>query len=42
MITARLMKEEVTGVFRTIDLSGALVIETGDGLRALPAADVFF
>lgn len=41
-ITARTAQETVTGVFETVDESGALVLRTPDGLRAIPAADVFF
>jgi BirA family transcriptional regulator, biotin operon repressor / biotin---[acetyl-CoA-carboxylase] ligase len=41
-ITARTMTESVEGVFQTIDDTGALVLITPAGRRAIPAADVFF
>lgn len=41
-IVARLPNEEITGTFRDIDATGALVIETASGQRHLPAADVYF
>ena len=41
-ITARTMRETHEGVFRTIDASGALVLDTGAGAIAIPAADIFF
>nr|WP_216366904.1 biotin--[acetyl-CoA-carboxylase] ligase [Halovulum dunhuangense] len=42
VITARLPGQAITGRFRTVDDTGAVVIETGDGPLALPAADIFF
>ena len=42
VITARTMREEVTGVFSTVDTTGNLVLETAKGRRVIPAADVFF
>lgn len=42
VITARTGREEVTGTFDTIDGAGNLVLITGTGPRAIPAAEVFF
>ncbi len=42
VITARTGKEEIRGTFDTIDGEGNLVLITGTGPRAIPAADVFF
>ncbi|MFN3663623.1 biotin--[acetyl-CoA-carboxylase] ligase [Yoonia sp.] len=42
MITARTMREEISGVFDSIDEDGNLVLITGTGPRAISAADVFF
>lgn len=41
-ITARTMRETHEGIFRTIDRSGALILETAKGPVAIPAADIFF
>lgn len=41
-ITARTGRETVTGIFETVDASGNLCLNTAQGLRAIPAADVFF
>jgi len=41
-VTARTPSEEVTGVFETVDASGALVLRTSDSRRSIAAADVFF
>ena len=41
-LTARLANETVTGIFRDIDPSGALVLETATGMRKVTAGDVFF
>ena len=41
-ITARLPREEVTGIFETVDDTGALVLNTREGRRVIPAADVYF
>jgi len=41
-ITARTMRETVTGVFETVDEAGRLVLETSTGRRTISAADVFF
>lgn len=42
VITARTGREDVTGIFDTIDNEGNLVLITGTGPRAISAADVFF
>lgn len=42
VITARTGREDVTGIFDTIDKDGNLVLITGTGPRAIPAADVYF
>lgn len=42
MITARTSKETVEGVFETIDEAGNLVLQTPQGPRVIPAADVYF
>ena len=39
---ARMVHDSVTGTFEGIDAHGALQLRTGEGLRALPAADVYF
>ena len=41
-ITARTGAETLQGTFQTVDDSGALVLQTAQGRRAIPAADVFF
>jgi BirA family biotin operon repressor/biotin-[acetyl-CoA-carboxylase] ligase len=41
-ITARTGTEAVTGRFETIDESGALIVLTAQGRRAIPAADIHF
>jgi len=41
-VTARTGTETHEGIFDTIDETGAMVLRTSDGLRAIPAADVFF
>jgi len=41
-ITARTTREDVTGIFRTVDETGQLVLSTPDATRAIPAADVYF
>ncbi len=41
-LTARLPAEEITGVFREVDLAGHLVLSTPDGPRRIAAGDVFF
>jgi len=41
-VTARTMSETVEGTFETIDETGALVLRTAQGRRAIPAADVYF
>jgi BirA family transcriptional regulator, biotin operon repressor / biotin---[acetyl-CoA-carboxylase] ligase len=42
IITARTSKEEITGLFDTVDEGGNLVLITGAGRRVIPAADVYF
>ncbi len=41
-ITARTVTESYTGTFEGIDASGALQLRDAQGLRAIPAADVYF
>ena len=41
-VTARIGRETVTGRFETVDGQGRLVLSTGDGRRAIPAAELFF
>lgn len=41
-ITARTMADSLTGRFETIDEAGALVLDTAQGRRVLPAADIHF
>lgn len=41
-ITARTGTETHTGVFETIDDSGALILKTPHARRAIPAAEIFF
>ena len=42
VITARTLREEITGTFDTIDDDGNLVLITGTGPRVISAADVYF
>lgn len=42
VITARTAREEITGVFDTVDQDGNLILITATGPQAIPAADVFF
>lgn len=42
VITARTARDEITGIFETIDTTGQLVLRTPKGQVAIPAADVFF
>ena len=42
VITARTGREDVTGIFDSVDRDGNLVLITGTGPRAISAADVFF
>ena len=42
VITARTGREDITGIFDSIDRDGNLVLITGTGPRAISAADVFF
>jgi BirA family biotin operon repressor/biotin-[acetyl-CoA-carboxylase] ligase len=41
-ITARTVKEEIQGRFETVDETGALVLHTDAGPRAITAAEIFF
>ena len=41
-IVARTAREEIRGVFETVDAAGNLVLSTSDTRRAVAAADVFF
>lgn len=42
VITARTVKSDVTGTFRTVDSAGNLVLETPKGIVTLPAAEIYF
>lgn len=42
VITARTARDEVTGVFETVDEAGQLVLRTPKGRVTIPAADVYF
>tara|TARA_R110002049_G_scaffold23545_3_gene83292 strand:+ start:8263 stop:8997 length:735 start_codon:yes stop_codon:yes gene_type:complete len=42
VITARTMRDEITGVFEDVDASGSLILRTAKGLVPVTAADVFF
>ena len=41
-IRARIGQETLHGVFRDVDARGNLVLETSGGVRAIPAAEVYF
>lgn len=41
-IIARTGTQESTGIFRTIDATGALLLDTDEGPVAIPAADIYF
>ena len=41
-ITARMMRDEITGTFVEIDTQGQLVLETPKGRQQIAAADIFF
>lgn len=41
-VTARAGAETHLGTFETVDLAGALVLQTAQGRRTVPAAEVFF
>lgn len=41
-VEVRLANETVTGTFKDLDASGALILETPAGLRTITAGDVFF
>lgn len=42
IITARTMRDELTGTFETVDAAGNLVLKTSTRRHTIPAADVFF
>ncbi len=42
VITARTMRDEVTGAFETVDAQGNLVLKTAKAREMIPAADIFF
>ncbi|WP_373636526.1 biotin--[acetyl-CoA-carboxylase] ligase [Yoonia sp. BS5-3] len=42
LITARTGRDDITGIFESIDDDGNLVLRTTTGMRAIAAADVFF
>ena len=42
VITARTMRDEVTGTFEMVDIQGNLVLKTAKGREIIPAADIFF
>jgi len=42
VITAKTMRDEVTGTFETVDAQGNLVLKTVKGREVIPAADIFF
>jgi BirA family biotin operon repressor/biotin-[acetyl-CoA-carboxylase] ligase len=42
VITARTAKTETTGIFKTVDAAGNLVLEAGSGPVTIPAADIYF
>ena len=41
-VTARTTRETLSGVFETLDPTGALVLATAEGRRQVPAGEVFF
>lgn len=41
-VRARTVRDEIHGVFRTVDEAGNLVLETQEGRVAIPAAEVYF
>ncbi|MBI1418481.1 MAG: biotin--[acetyl-CoA-carboxylase] ligase [Limimaricola sp.] len=41
-ITARTARDEITGIFETVDDDGALVLREGGTRHVIPAADVYF
>lgn len=41
-ITARTTQGDITGVFRSIDGQGHLLLDTPEGRKTIPAADVYF
>ena len=41
-VEVRLANETLTGTFKDLDDSGALILETADGMRTITAGDVYF
>ena len=41
-VTARMARRSLTGTFETVDETGAIVLKTPDGRRAIAAAEIFF
>ncbi len=41
-ILARTMREDLRGIFETVDAQGRLVLSTPEGRQAIPAADIHF
>ena len=42
VITARTMRDTMTGTFEDVDGEGRLILKTADGTKTVTAADVFF
>ena len=42
VITARTMRDALTGTFETVDEGGNLVLSTPNARHAIPAAEIFF
>lgn len=42
VITARMAKTSLTGTFKTVDETGALILQAADGQHVITAADIFF
>ena len=42
IITARTLKEDIQGVFDTVDETGALVLQAPSGSQSITAAEIFF
>ncbi|MEM9434552.1 MAG: biotin--[acetyl-CoA-carboxylase] ligase [Pseudomonadota bacterium] len=42
VITARTPREDISGIFETIDAHGSLILNTPQGPRPIPAADIYF
>jgi BirA family biotin operon repressor/biotin-[acetyl-CoA-carboxylase] ligase len=41
-LTARIGADRRSGIFETIDETGALILQTPEGRVAIPAGDVYF